>query len=149
MCQSNALTFAGTHPLGRSGGSGNPSRDTEISPHARILLFLIGNCRKATCPALLWLLEKAAQVCLHLVLTRLSLGKGLGPPLANWAPWCGRCLWRKGLNFVAAGSLCPRNEEHLQPSAREPCHVTCVARLGLGLTLPLELLPVCLLPSTH
>lgn len=37
--------FPGTHPLGRSGGNGNPARNTEISPQAKTLLFKNGNCR--------------------------------------------------------------------------------------------------------
>lgn len=101
----------------------------------------------AICPALLWLLGKAAQIYLHLVLTRFSVGDGLTPLLVNWASWLGWSPWRKGLQLVPAGHLCPRTE-CFWLSARvtwlrylpgqgllSPC-CCCVLRQGAAACLP-------------
>lgn len=150
--------FATTRLLGRSGGGGNPARGTEVSPPARILCFfmetfLYETLWKHSRPALLWLLGKAAQVCLHLVLTSFSLGGGVSPLPENWVSWLGQCPCRKGVTFVPAGCFCPRTEEGQQLSARLPWSRYLPGEVR-ALSFPAvcwggELLPVCLLPSTH
>lgn len=72
--------FARSHLLGQSGGGGNPVSGTDVSHPDRILRFFMETAKRASRPALLWLLGKAAQVCLRLVLTRFSLGDGVSPP---------------------------------------------------------------------
>lgn len=133
-----------------SGGSGNPARDTDISPSDGILCFFMETAKRASRPVLLWLLGKVVQVCFHLVLTRFSLGDGVSPPFANRASWLGWCPWRKALTFVPAGHLCPRTEEYVQLSARVPrlCYLPgqvrawslpaycCLLRWGSAACLP-------------